>query len=817
MSTFASFAQVALPVPLRQVFTYGLTADQHFVDPGCRVTVRFAGRRLVGCIVAINEEPVDVPESAKIQPIGEVLDDTPVLTPTQLSLALWMADYYLAAIGIVCRAMMPPESPKSERLIYERQVDELPEGVQLRSGGLPAAVFEMLSTPRVVAYLRQTAKAAGFPVSRLDATLRSLIARSLVRAIPANKRAGGRTVRTAAITEKGRSALDEEKLHPSTSRVLTLLAVASTEVPIATVSAELGVDYGLFRRLEARSFIATGRQTLRQSPWERLEEQVSPSARSAPNLSGAQQAIVDRVTGAEPSFNPVVLFGVTGSGKTEVYLQSAARVLARGRNVLLLVPEIALTPKLAGLLHARFRDQVAILHSALGQGERRDEWWRIRRGEARVVVGARAAVLAPLENIGLIVVDEEHEGSYKQEEAPRYNARDVALVRGRDDQAVVLLGSATPSLESYYHAETERYALASLPERIGSRAMAEVRFVDMREVIRDEGPDTMLSASLLDAMKTRFDVGEQAILLLNRRGYAGQLICRACGLSTSCEECSVAMTLHKGGTLMVCHFCGLGRPTPDRCDLCGGDYLKRKGYGTERLEEFLKSEFPAQRIERMDRDTMRKKGSLESLLSRFSKREVDLLVGTQMLAKGHDFPSVTLVGVLGADNGLGAPDFRAAERTFQLLTQVAGRSGRGERAGEVVIQSFAPEHYSLQLAQAQDYLGFYKMERAFRKGLMYPPFTHLVNLVFESESMAGALGQARRVAKFLKDERVDDVAVLGPAFAVRAKVANRHRCQVLIKLPRRQHAVVRSLVRSVLADPEVSRVMQVDVDPLDLS
>ena len=512
-----------------------------------------------------------------------------------------------------------------------------------------------------------------------------------------------------------------------------------------------------------------------------------------------------------------MLHGVTGSGKTEVYLRAAETVLEAGRSVLILVPEIALTPWLASLLHARFKDKVAILHSALGSGERRDEWWRIRQGDARVVVGARAAVLAPVQDLGLVVVDEEQEGSYKQEETPRYNARDVAIVRAKNADAVVVLGSATPSLESFTHAVDGRYRLLTLPERIASRPLAAVELIDMKHVIQEEGPDVILSEPLRDAIHARLRAGEQALVLLNRRGFAGQLICRQCGLALVCTDCSVAMTLHKGGSLAVCHYCGLGRPTPPKCDTCSGEYLRRVGYGTERLEGIVKELYPESRVARMDRDTMRRKGSYESLLSRFAAREIDILVGTQMLAKGHDFPAVTLVGVLGADNGLGAPDFRAAERTFQLMTQVAGRAGRGERPGEVLIQTFTPDHYSLQFAQAQDFGGFYESERKFRRALLYPPLVSLINIIIEGSSMSDATRDARRAASFLRQEPLDGVRVLGPAFAVRSKVAGRHRSQILIKLRRDRHGHVRHLIRALVNDETMGRVMAVDVDPMTLS
>ena len=359
-----------------------------------------------------------------------------------------------------------------------------------------------------------------------------------------------------------------------------------------------------------------------------------------------------------------------------------------------------------------------------------------------------------------------------------------------------------------------------MPERIGDKPLAAVELVDMKQIVRDEGPDVVVSKPLRDAMEARLAAGEQAMLLLNRRGFAGQLVCRQCGQALSCSDCSVSLTLHKGGTLAVCHYCGLGRPTPATCEMCHGEFLKRQGYGTERLEALVRELFPDSRVARMDRDTMRRKGAHEALLARFAAREIDILVGTQMLAKGHDFPVVTLVGVLGADNGLGAPDFRAAERTFQLLTQVAGRAGRGERPGDVLIQTFSPDHYSLQFAKEQDFTGFYEQERKFRRALRYPPASSLVNLVIEGPTMAEAARDARRIAEFLKheaSEQGDDIQVLGPAFAVRSKIANRHRMQVLVKVSRREHARVRHLMKALANHESLGRSVMIDVDPVTLS
>jgi len=806
---FAAYARVALPLPLNKTFSYGVPESLAEVAPGCRVRVRFGPRALIGCVVNVEKEPVGVPPNVEIRPILARLDLQPVLTPSLLALASWMADYYLAAPGEVFQAILPPETPRALAFRYARTqaAEQLGEEDTETRGRL----LQLLERPMTS---RALARALG--KKKIGGVLASLVRAGLVRRIEREEAgARARQIWTASLTESGRAALASGDIDPAKSRVLTLLSLATDPVPVATIRSEVGVTPARVRGLAKRGLLRLEKQALLQDPWGRLSIPVDP----APQLTQAQRqalAPIEQALAAR-EFLPLVLHGVTGSGKTEVYLRAAESTLSRGLGVLFLVPEIALTTRLAGLLRGRFEKEVAILHSGLGSGERREEWWRVRRGEARVVLGARRAALAPLDPIGLIVVDEEHDGSYKQEESPRYQARDVAVWRARQQSAAVVLGSATPSIESFQHAQEGRYRLATLAERIGGRSLSQVELIDMKEVVREEGPETILSAALRDALSARLLVSEQAIVLLNRRGYTTQLACRECGLAATCSECSVSLTLHRKGSLAVCHYCGLGRPTPSRCDTCGGEYLRQRGYGTERVEELLSQLFPEVRVARMDRDTMRRQGSYELLLRRFAAGEHDVLVGTQMVAKGHDFPAVTLVGVLAADAGLGVPDFRAAERTFQLLTQVAGRAGRGERPGQVLIQTFTPDHFAITRAQAQDYLGFFQDEMTFRRSLRYPPVLQLINLVFEAPAMAQATRSARRVAAELKHAPLDGVELLGPAFAPRSRVAGRYRAQLLLKVPRSQHSTLRARLRSLASDPDLTRVMTVDVDPTSLA
>ena len=801
---YSFYAEIALPVPVPHTFSYGVPDNLLRAAPGVRARARLGRKVLVGCITKIFNELPAIPESVKLQPVLSLLDDEPALTEGQMSLAAWISDYYIASPGLVYRRMFPPDTPRNDLTLYERVTGANPTG----AGKLVFDLLERPMTPRAIAKALEKRT-----VSRI---LTKMLRQGQIQELQAEKKMPRRITRSVRITTLGEKALNEDRLHPTTTRILTTLAIATEPVPIRSIRNELGIVRGPFPLLAKKKYIEITESELQESPWQRI---ASAGPIRWHSLTLAQSNVIESIRSAlsNMEFKTFTLYGVTGSGKTEVYLRAAKIALEQKKTVLILVPEIALTPKLASVLHNRFGNRVAILHSALGSGEKRAEWWRIRHGSAQVVVGARAAVLAPLENIGLVVVDEEHEGSYKQEETPRYNARDVAIVRAQQANAVVILGSATPSVESYTRALNKHYELQRLPERIGNRPLADVDFIDMKSVVKNEGPEVIVSEAFRVAIQKSLDAEQQSLLLLNRRGFARQLICRQCGLPLMCSECNVAMTLHKGGSLAVCHYCGLGTKSPSSCNSCDGVYLKRIGYGTERLEQEVRKLFPDSRIERMDRDTMRKKGSYELLLSNFSAHRIDILVGTQMLAKGHDFPGVTFVGVLAADQGLSVPDFRAAERTFQLLTQVAGRAGRGGRPGTVLLQTFNPDHYSLVFAQAQDFEGFYDTEKSFRKALLYPPFVSVINIITEGRTMNESAQDAHRVAKYLKSNPISGVRILGPAFAVRSKISGRYRSQVLIKLNKNRHPTVRSRIRAYLETQPTKGTLTIDVDPVNLT
>ena len=451
----------------------------------------------------------------------------------------------------------------------------------------------------------------------------------------------------------------------------------------------------------------------------------------------------------ESAFRAFLLHGVTGSGKTEVYIRAMQFALDSGRSALMLVPEIALTPLFSRRLRSVFGADVAILHSNLSAGERYDEWRRIRRGDARIAIGTRSAVFAPLENIGLVIVDEEHDPSYRQHESPFYNARDVAVMRANFANAVVVLGSATPAMESFHNARTGKYTYLHLPDRIGGRGLAAAELIDMREVFKDAGKDVALSPELLDAIRDTSKKGEQVIILLNRRGFSQFVLCRTCGETMKCKNCDITLTFHRRDNKLICHYCNYREPVPRVCPHCESEYLYFVGEGTENIEEQLSKKFPDMRIARVDRDTMAHKGELDQVLLDFAAGRIDMLVGTQMIAKGHDFPNVTLVGVISVDIGLGLPDLRSAERTFQLITQVAGRSGRGKKAGRVLIQTYYPEHYALKHAVKQDYEGFYAEEIRYRERLAYPPFFVLASIMIKHRDQTYAAKNANILRRAL--------------------------------------------------------------------
>jgi primosomal protein N' (replication factor Y) len=606
------------------------------------------------------------------------------------------------------------------------------------------------------------------------------------------------------------------------AKQLAALALLRTQ-PGMTLQAlaQQGVSTATVRSLVKRGLLRWRDETVLRDPFE--DEAAGGGTWTMAQLAAGERTLTAEQADAVASlgrmaaagaFRVAVLHGVTGSGKTEIYLHLAEQVLAAGRRVLILVPEIALTPSVAGQVRRRFGSRVAIQHSALGPGERHDQWQRIRQGEVDVVVGTRSAVFAPLERIGLVIADEEHDGAYKQEESPRYHGRDVAVVRGRMEGALVVLGSATPSLESAANARLGRYELVTLTRRVLDRPLADVEVVDMRGEYAAIGPDVALSRRLLEAIDDRLAKGEQTFVLLNRRGFARVIFCRECGASIECPHCSVALTYHRALQQVRCHYCNHTARVPRQCRQCGGPYLEQSGFGTERLEADLRARFPAARIARVDRDTVRRRGAIARTLQEVARGAVDILVGTQMIAKGHDFPSVTLVGVVSADVGLGLADFRAAERTFQLLTQVVGRAGRGATPGRAIIQTLYPDHYSIRAAAAQDYKLFVEQEMQFRTSLHYPPEVALINVVVRGRSQEGAMDDAATLVAAVR-QGLKRGRVLGPAPAAVARIKDEFRAQFFLKSQDRR-GMRGALTAALAARPELARKTIVDVDPVSV-
>ncbi|HBA85268.1 MAG TPA: primosomal protein N' [Verrucomicrobia bacterium] len=619
-------------------------------------------------------------------------------------------------------------------------------------------------------------------------------------------------------TEAGGDLLTAEALRekaPKQAAVLDALR-SGGQTFLHHLARSAGASDAAVRALEKKGLVTVSREAQMRDPMKGQNILRSLPLEMMPQQTDALNAIVQSVDTLKPPV--ILLYGVTGSGKTEVYLQAIQHVLKQGKGAIVLVPEIALTPQTTERFRGRFGDEIAILHSNLSEGERHDEWHRVHEGKARIVIGARSALFAPVRNLGLIVVDEEHEPSYKQDETPRYNARDVAVMRGRMEKCAVVLGTATPALESYYNAKIGKYGLVKLPHRVDHRQMPMVRVVDMRIEAEREGHVNVLSRELAVAIQERLDKGEQSLLFLNRRGYSTSLICPKCGFVAECGNCSVAMTYHRQTEKLICHICGIEKKVPDRCPNpdCRDPAFKFVGVGTQRVETIVQKFFPKARVQRMDSDTTTQKNSHWKILGEFRTGKIDILIGTQMIAKGLHFPNVTLVGVIYADSNLHMPDFRAAERTFQLLTQVAGRAGRGEVKGEVIVQTYTPHHPAVQAARRLDYEGFYDQEIEFRRELSYPPFGHLVCLTIKGLSEDHVRLSGEVLAKQLEPLMPKQVILAGPSPAPLAKANNYYRYQIILRAPATSMMTnpIKNVLKTFKWPDKVS--CAVDVDALSL-
>ena len=813
------FCNVALPMPLRTTFTYAVPdALRDSIQPGSRVLVPFRNKSLVGVVVACVQ---CAPESAKTREICKVMDFLPALTPKMIELGHWIAGYYLAPLGEVFRAMLPPVT----ELRTERQI------VLTKSGredvGKEAVVARALNPQQHAFFSQLRDKGGVMPfASAAKLGLDDAVLQRLRRAgfIAIRESMLGRKARTQRVIASKAAASVAEKaaqgaaLDEKADRVKATLDVRGP-LPLTQLLSVAQVSRTVIERM------------LRDGLLESWEERVDPAedpfdagyAPPAHELNAEQESALKMVRARFElgEFGVLLLHGVTGSGKTEVYMRAVQETLARGKTAIILVPEIALTLWIGRQCRAWFGarfEGVAVLHSALSDIERAREWWRVRNGEARVVIGTRSAIFAPLENLGLIIVDEEQESSYKQEETPRYHGRDVAIVRAKLENAAALLGSATPSLETYHHARSGKYELLTLASRVEQRAMASVEIVDLREDFAKTHQTSPISSALHAGIAECLVQKTQALVLINRRGYSWSVLCRSCGASVQCENCSISMTHHKQRNRLECHYCASLKPIPKQCPKCQSKYVYFFGEGSEHLEERLRKEFPGARIARLDRDTARTKRQYQETLGAFAAGALDILVGTQMLAKGHDFQRVTLVGVVSADSSLSLPDFRAAERTFQLLTQVAGRAGRGQLPGRVLIQTFYPEHYAIQDALKQDYPAFYERETQFRRLMAYPPFTSLANVIVRDMNLEKAIHWSRQLSEYFSPHDGKGLRVLGPAAAPIAKLKKEHRFQFLLKSTKR--SLLAKVLGGTLTYLELKEIPEtavlVDMDPLSL-
>jgi primosomal protein N' (replication factor Y) len=830
------FCEVALPVPLDRTFTYSVPKG---LPPlrGARVVAPFRNEKLIGVITSLSEaEPVDF----KAREIEAVLDDEPLLSDHLLSLAEWISQYYLAPLGEVLRGMLPLMAEVRRTVHYRiadlgrdvlaTNVDRLlshPSGKTCETDGVSGSsaargrkklsaeeqgiehrVLERLASGEAVK-VSTLRTATGATPQLLNGMLRK---KWIARETSAVERDARRTERFVVL-------IPETRLPSLTENQQAILA------ELAARGGELSLPEFRNRKLSSSTLQTLVRRGLVRIDQRPLAFRLGglEGLRQPSRLNEQQTEALASIAAVLGSFNTVLLRGVTGSGKTAVYLAAMQRALDQGLSSILLVPEIGLTPQMAGVLDAAFGARVALLHSALTPEERSAQWRRIHRGEAPIVVGTRSAIFAPVPNLGLICVDEEHDQSYKQEETPRYNARDVAVMRAKLVGAVAVLGSATPSLESWHNAGQGRYKLIEMLGRVANRPLPEVELIDMRREFKETGQDHLFSRSLIDQTRAALERGEQALILLNRRGYSFAVICRACGEKLECQNCAIALTHHKPhaddglareGQRLECHYCGYKRTVPARCPKCDSEHLYYLGAGSQQGEERLAEIFPGARIGRMDRDTIRGRHDLERLLSRLHSGEINLLVGTQMIAKGHDIHGVTLVGVVGCDHALSMPDFRAAERVFQLITQVSGRAGRGELAGRVVVQTYYPDHYAILAASSHDYSSFAERELKYRRWMHYPPFGVLANLLVQSEKLEEAVAWSGELGKWFQKVAPEGVRVLGPCTAPIARIKGVYRFHLILKAGSRK--ALNAALRGALAHADNAAIprrnLVVDVD-----
>ena len=803
------FVRVAIQIPSAKTFLYAVSGTfAPFVAVGKRVVCPFGKRQVTGFIVAV------VPEAACDRDVREILDlpdPEPLFDQEDLAFYEWIARYYLHPPGKVLREILPGGIDlKSDRWL---RLAETPPATDHHLSVRQQEILKLLASHPQGLSLKRLRGVSG--KNDLYADLRRLAAEGLVVSEE-------RLSRPAVRVKKERWAGLTAAIPPGTKltdkqAVLIDLLREHGDAPVRELKALFSNAAGFLRALKGNGIIRLYEKEVFRGPGSAPE--IGPNGNDIV-LNAAQTAALGEIRECLSTgrFSPCLLHGVTGSGKTEVYLRAIAEILKGEGGAIYLVPEIALTAQLLARICGRFPErEIAVLHSGISRGARYDQWKRIRRGEVRVVVGARSALFAPVRNLRLVIVDEEHDPSYKQDDRLRYNARDLALVRGRLSQATVLLGSATPAIQTYFHAAEGRYRFLNLPARIDDRPLPRVEVVDLRTVRDEQGRTPLFSRPLVEALRETLADGKQALIFLNRRGFHTFLLCPDCGHVFACPNCEIALTHHAAAGVLKCHHCDFSAKATPFCPKCLGQRVRSYGAGTERIEEEVKRLFPEARIARMDSDTTSRKGDVERILRGLERREIDILVGTQMITKGHDFPEITLVGVVAADASLNIPDFRAAERTFQILTQVSGRGGRGDRPGRVVIQTFNPGHYAIVRAKNHDYEGLYSDELPLRRELGYPPFSRLIGIHLSSLKKEGGKAvreigrEARNLARELAGGRLD---VIGPAESPLARLRGRYRWQILLR--GKESGPLHLLAQRVLERAEREDLeIEVDVDPVN--
>jgi len=802
---------VAVALPVFATFTYQVPdplAD--ILEVGKRVLVPFGKRRVTGYLLG----PAEQLPGVSLKPIAAVLDDKPLFPSAMVPFFQWIADYYIHPLGEVVQAALPSGINIADQMVYS-----------LTDSGREVLSSQSLAAPEEKVFL--ALNQGPCRLSRVKRSAGKTFSPAMLTTwqqkgwIAGERRLVGASTRSKAVPYvfPMSEIPDPHRLSGARRKVLALLAQEGP-MALADLRRRSPSSANLVRAMARDGQVQLMPKTVYRDPFGTA---IIPD--QSPELTVEQQSALETIgTALGKGFETFLLSGVTGSGKTEIYLHLARRVIDQHKTVLVLVPEIALISQMARSFRARFGECVAVLHSGLSNGERFDQWQRILNGQATIVVGVRSAVFAPLADPGLIIVDEEHDDSYKQEGALRYNARDLAVVRARQCAAVAVLGSATPSLQSAYNARRGKYRQVNLFERVDNRVLPRIVVEDLTAAREEQGVRRFLTPCLMEAMQATLDRKEQVLLFLNRRGFAGTLVCAACGEPMRCDRCDISMTYHQKSNAYKCHYCGFSRAAATRCSRCGSDRIKRLGLGTEKLEAKIRELFPRAAVARMDRDTTARKGALLKILKDLRDRKTDILIGTQMVAKGHDFPFITLVGIICADLSLSLPDFRAGERTFQLLAQVAGRAGRGQTPGRVILQTYNPDHFSIEAARHQDFEAFYRQEIEFRKALGYPPLTRMIQIRISGADKAAVARMAEtlgdRCGRFIADQaRFRSVAMLGPAEAPLQRIADQYRWQLLLK--DRDAAPLHLLVNKLLFGRDgynrTGRIkIQVDVDPVFL-